>query len=124
MLPSYFEGVPLTVLEAMRVGVVPLVTRVGAVHEIVADGDTGLIVDNGPRHAVVDAMLDRLRGLCNDRALLLMLAERAAQAASAYDWDATARVVVERLDKLVDKRTTPLPYATGETTGAPVSTLS
>jgi glycosyltransferase involved in cell wall biosynthesis len=124
VLPSYFEGVPLTVLEAMRVGVVPLVTRVGAVHEIVADGDTGLIVDNGPRHAVVDAMLDRLRGLCDDRALLLRLAERAAQAASAYDWDATARVVVERLDKLVDKRTTPLPYATGDTTGAPVSTLS
>jgi glycosyltransferase involved in cell wall biosynthesis len=109
VLPSHFEGVPLMVLEAMRLGVVPLVTRVGALHEIVND-DTGLIVDNGPRHAVVDAMLLRLRTLCADRELLLALAERAAESAAAYDWNETARVVVERLDKLVDARTTPLPY--------------
>lgn len=114
VLPSYFEGVPLMVLEAMRVGVVPLVTRVGALHEIVTDGDTGLIVDNGPRHAVAQAMVHRLRMFCDDRALLLAFAERAALAASVHDWDATAQAVVERLDTLVDTRTTPLPYASHE----------
>ncbi|MBR0674525.1 glycosyltransferase family 4 protein, partial [Neoroseomonas soli] len=52
VLPSRFEGVPLTVLEAQRMGCVPVATDVGAVAEAVAHGADGLLVPDGPDAAV------------------------------------------------------------------------
>jgi len=38
LLPSYEEGIPKTVLEAMACGVIPIVTPVGGIPDIVRDG--------------------------------------------------------------------------------------
>jgi glycosyltransferase involved in cell wall biosynthesis len=46
-LPSYDEGLPMAMLEAMGLGLPVVVTRVGAVPEAVADGKEGLIYDAG-----------------------------------------------------------------------------
>jgi glycosyltransferase involved in cell wall biosynthesis len=44
LLPSYFEGLPNSLLEAMSFGVVPVVTPVGSIPEVVCDGENGFLV--------------------------------------------------------------------------------
>jgi len=46
-MPSLSEGLPLSLLEAMSVGVPPVVTQVGGMPEVVRDGETGFIVPPG-----------------------------------------------------------------------------
>ena len=43
-LPSYSEGLPYALLEAMAAGVVPIVTRVGAIPDVVGEGVHGVFV--------------------------------------------------------------------------------
>jgi glycosyltransferase involved in cell wall biosynthesis len=44
LLPSYFEGLPNALLEAMAYGLTPIVTPVGSIPELVIDNQNGLIV--------------------------------------------------------------------------------
>src|SRR5207237_8843711 len=54
LLPSYSEGLPYSLLEAMAAGVVPVVTPVGAIPAVVTAGEPGLIVP--PRAAEAIAL--------------------------------------------------------------------
>ena len=56
-LPSYAEGVPNTLLEAMTCAKPVIATRVGGIPEIVSD-DTGLLVEAGDIEALAEAMLE------------------------------------------------------------------
>lgn len=56
-LPAHHEPYGLVVQEAMAFGLPCVVTRVGALGEIVSDGVTGLLVDPGDPAALTDALL-------------------------------------------------------------------
>jgi glycosyltransferase involved in cell wall biosynthesis len=62
-LPSYDEGLPMSVLEAMSAGVPAVVSPVGALPEAVMDGVTGLLVGPGDtaglKRALGKILLDR-----------------------------------------------------------------
>jgi glycosyltransferase involved in cell wall biosynthesis len=57
VLPSYREGLPLVLLEAMSVGCVPITAPVGGIPEIVKSGRTGILVPPGNLVALEETLL-------------------------------------------------------------------
>jgi len=89
VLPSYTEGFSMAVLEAMAYGLPVVATRVGALQEVLRDGDHGFLVP--PRDP--DALATSLRRLIEDPDLRHRIgASNARQARSEYD----IRLVAER----------------------------
>lgn len=87
LLPSYSEGLPYALLEAMAAGVVPVVTPVGAVPEAVRAGEHGLFVE--PRDA--EAIAQAIASLAADRgALARMSAACRRRAAERYSLERLA----------------------------------
>ena len=58
VLPSFAEGVPVVLMEAMATGLPVIATRVAGVAELVDDGVSGLLVAPGDPEALRDAILD------------------------------------------------------------------
>lgn len=73
ILPSFYEGLPISLLEAMSFGEVPIVTDVGSIGEVVKGRVNGIIVRTKDSDSIVDA----IQQLNNDRSLLKNLSERA-----------------------------------------------
>jgi glycosyltransferase involved in cell wall biosynthesis len=65
VLPSFDENLPMSVIEGMSAGLAVVATPVGAVADIIHDGETGLLVPPGDSVALADA----LRKLATDAAL-------------------------------------------------------
>jgi glycosyltransferase involved in cell wall biosynthesis len=65
VLASDYEGMPLSVLEAMAAGVPVVATSFGGLDEVIEDGDTGFVVERGS----VDALAASLGRLLENREL-------------------------------------------------------
>lgn len=81
VLPSYSEGLPMALLEAMANGVVPVTTPVGAIPEVVTDGVNGVLVKPGNPAQLAAALQD----LLVDAELRDRLATAAYARASKFD---------------------------------------
>lgn len=60
ILPSYTEGVPISILEAMSYGIPILSTPVGGIPEIVAHGNNGLLFTPGDQKAIADSIMQMM----------------------------------------------------------------
>jgi glycosyltransferase involved in cell wall biosynthesis len=60
VLPSYHEGMPMAILEAMSVGLPVISTKINGIPELVADGETGILVTPGDINALESAILKLL----------------------------------------------------------------
>jgi glycosyltransferase involved in cell wall biosynthesis len=63
LLPSFFEGMPMSLLESMAFGLVPITTAVGSIPAVVSDGTTGILLNEPDPSEVVAA----IRSLAADR---------------------------------------------------------
>lgn len=73
LLPSFYEGLPISLLECMSFGIVPIVTNVGSVEYAVTDSQNGFFV--GQRSA--DEIAEKVEKLTNDRVLLEQMSRSA-----------------------------------------------
>lgn len=101
LILSRWEGLPLTIVEAMRVGVVVCATTVGAVAEAVSHEETGFLLPSAGTAAIAAAAARLLQRLCQDRRALNRVSLAAALAMKDWTWETTAHDFVSRLDQRV-----------------------
>jgi glycosyltransferase involved in cell wall biosynthesis len=75
LFPTYAEGLPYALLEAMAAGTVPITCPTGAIPDVVTDGEDGFLVS--PRDAV--ALADRLQWMDTHRSELTRMGDAAAR---------------------------------------------
>jgi len=73
VLPSYAEGLPMALLEAMSWGLPVIASPVGGIPQVVRQDDNGLLIDPGD----VDALSGALRRLLAEPALRQRLGKAA-----------------------------------------------
>ena len=90
VLPSYIEGLPNAIIEAMSAGLPIVSTRVGGIPDIIQDGINGFLIQPGD----VQAIGDRIVKLLQDRSLKQKMGERnAMEAKNKFD----VNVVIKQL---------------------------
>ena len=77
VLPSYMEGLPIAILEAMAYGLPIISSRVGAIPEIISEGVEGFLIEPGD----VQGLADRMIQLERDAELRLRMGRAARQRA-------------------------------------------
>jgi glycosyltransferase involved in cell wall biosynthesis len=78
LLPSHYEGLSLSILEAMSLGCVPITSRASSANEIIVDGETGFLFDVGDWRSMICAVRrfmasdqERIRSACLAQGRLL-----------------------------------------------------
>jgi glycosyltransferase involved in cell wall biosynthesis len=103
LLPSLFEGTPLTLIEAMMSGLPIVTTSTCGMKDVVEDGRNGLLVPIRSPSSIVSAV----ERLVNDAALRARLGSTGrADALRQYRWEYVAKPVREIYDRLCERRIT------------------
>lgn len=74
-LPSHFEGLPMSLLESMSYGVVPVTTPVGSIPHYVTDGVNGLYM----KKEDAESLYRQIKRLNEDRKVLYQMSIRAKE---------------------------------------------
>ncbi|MFH1332879.1 MAG: glycosyltransferase family 4 protein, partial [archaeon] len=82
-LPSYREGLPLTLFEAMAAGLPMVVCPVNGVSYEIEDGKNGLFVEYGD----VEALAEKISYLLDNNGVASEMSKVNQERAKAYDWD-------------------------------------
>lgn len=100
LLPSYEEGLPMAMLEAMAHGLAPVVSPVGGIPDVVGDEVEGLLVEPGD----VTALCAAIRRLVEDDELRVRVASAALSRSKHFDVDGWYDDLAELWISLVDRR--------------------
>ena len=93
VLPSYFEGMPNALLEAMSMGKACVATNVGGIPDLVTHNKNGLLVEAGD----TEALYKHLKGLLLDDELKQKLAFEARETVEQYH---TIKNTIPQLKKI------------------------
>ena len=97
VLPSYNEGLPMSILETMAYGIPTVSTHVAAIPEMLHDGENGFLVNPGD----VTDLSNKLYQLITDKELREKFSENAYQVSiSAYSLDKHIRDLIDIYNSL------------------------
>ncbi len=94
------DNTPVSVIEAMALGLVVVSTNVGGVPYLISDNENGLLVDSGDS----DAMVAKIRWLIDHPTEAVQLALRARKHVEEFDW----KLVKHKWFRILDEMETPL----------------
>ena len=107
--PSLYEPLGIVNLEAMACGTAVVASRVGGIPEVLADGQTGLLVPPGDPAALADAV----NTLVRDQSMAAAMGRRGRERAIAeFDWAGIAAQTVALYQELTGTAASP-PAGTG-----------
>jgi glycosyltransferase involved in cell wall biosynthesis len=95
VLPSYTEGLPNIMLEAMACGTPVLATAVGAIPDVIRDGETGFIMENNSPGCIANNIIRAL-----NHPHLEKISENARK---LVEHEFTFEKAVERFRKIIDE---------------------
>lgn len=96
ILPSFFEGLPMSLIECMSFGVVPVTTRVGSIGEIINEENNGLFISIRDSQSIIQ----QISRLNNDRMLLSKLSNHSKEyIIKAFN----PLIYIDKLNKIYDK---------------------
>lgn len=104
--PSVYEPLGIVNLEAMACGTPVVASRVGGIPEVVADGETGVLV---PRHGAGDddfeaGLARALDSVLGDPAAARRMGEAGrTRAVEEFGWDAVARRTVGLYEEILKR---------------------
>jgi glycosyltransferase involved in cell wall biosynthesis len=114
VLPSFTEGLPLVLIEAMSQGVPVIASAVGGIPELVHDGINGLLVSAGD----VSGLAKAITRLTSDPGLRYRLAGEGLRAAESctceVQWGKAVDFIIETVAR---RRATPTPFPPKTHTG-------
>ena len=95
------EGLPVSILEAMAVGLPVVATHHAGISEAVSDGESGYLVSPGDTQAMADCLV----ALARDRTLRERLGQRGASIVEErFTWDIEKQRLLAVLGLLSDQR--------------------
>lgn len=99
-LPSIYEGLPITLLECLSVGTIPICTPVGGMKNVIEDGVNGLFVKS-PGQSDIEEAIVRFINMSNDEKAEMKL--KSKQSFSKYDMTTCAHQYEDFMNSLIIK---------------------
>ena len=96
VLPSYNEGLPISILEAMSYGLPIVTTPVGGIPSVVKDNENGFLVQPGDKEALQQAILKFVK----QPALITTMGAKSTEKVKAYLPDAVEEQLKQMYESL------------------------
>ena len=97
LLPSYYEGMPLGVLDAMMAGLPVIASKVGGIPEMIREGVDGRLVPAGDANFLAAVVSELVRNPILRQEMASRARKRAAESFSAQEMIAGYEAVYSRL---------------------------
>lgn len=100
VISSVSEGFPYSILESVRARCTMVSTKVGAMPEIIDDGENGLLFDVGD----AEALAEHIKTLCDNATLRSAMAEKLLEKAKVkYSFEAMVNTQLDIYKKVLEK---------------------
>ena len=99
LLPSKYEGMPMTIIEAMGTGLPIVASRVGGVPDMLRDGESGLLVGCGP-----DEVCAACERLIDSEDLRRTIGQNALADSARFSAETMAKRYCEEYERLTAKK--------------------
>lgn len=97
-LPSIWEGMPVTLLEAISVGCIPICSPVGGIPEIITDGVSGFLSTDSTINSYYDAVLRFIKLDDNSRKIM---SQKCKQAFTPFSIDNIAKLYMDLYERML-----------------------
>jgi glycosyltransferase involved in cell wall biosynthesis len=98
VLPSKIEPFGMAPIQAMQYGLVPIVSQVCGVSEVLSDNNDALILQN---HLSAPELADLMAKLMGNAELYKKLSKQARQSAQTISWDKTVAATEEAYGRII-----------------------